>query len=174
MLRTLHTLAMFKPKPIPPKPGQESVWDYPRPPRLEPVSKHIVIELGGIKIAETRRAYRVLETSHAPVYYIPLEDVKQDVLGHSSNTSACEWKGSARYFSLHVGGKIVKDAAWFYPDPTPAFAPIKDYLAFYAHHMDACYVDGELVKPQPGNFYGGWITADVVGPFKGEPGSWGW
>lgn len=165
---------MFKPKPIKPLEGQESVWDYPRPPRLEPVAKHITIELGGVTIADTTRAYRVLETSHAPVYYIPLEDVKKEILGHSSHTSACEWKGNAHYFSLINGSKLIKDAVWYYPNPVPAFAPIQNHLAFYPHLVDACFVDGERVKPQPGNFYGGWITSDIVGPFKGEPGSWTW
>jgi uncharacterized protein (DUF427 family) len=163
-----------KPIPIPPKPGQESVWDYPRPPRLEPTSKRIRVVLNGETIVDSRRAYRVLETSHPPVYYVPLEDVKPGVLEPSSNSSICEWKGGARYHSLRVGDRVAPDAAWYYPNPTPGFVPIKHFVAFYAGPMDACFVDDERVTPQPGGFYGGWITSDVVGPFKGEAGSWGW
>ncbi len=164
----------MKPIPIPPKPGQESVWDYPRPPRLEPTSKRIRVVLNGETIVDSRRAYRVLETSHPPVYYVPLEDVKPGVLEHSGNSSICEWKGGARYHSLRVGNRVAPDAAWYYPNPTPGFVPIKHFVAFYAGPMDACFVDDERVTPQPGGFYGGWITSDVVGPFKGEAGSWGW
>lgn len=164
----------MKPTPIPPKPGQESVWDYPRPPRLEPTSKRIRAVLNSETIVDSTRAYRVLETSHPPVYYVPLEDVKKGVLESSSNSSFCEWKGGARYYTLRVGDRVVRDAAWYYPNPTPGFMPIKHFVAFYAGRMDACFVDDERVTPQPGEFYGGWITADVVGPFKGEIGSWGW
>jgi uncharacterized protein (DUF427 family) len=163
-----------KPQPIPPGPGQESVWDYPRPPRLEETHKHIRILFNGVTIAETRRAKRVLETSHPPVYYLPPEDIKMEYLTRSEGGSWCEWKGQARYYTVTVGGKEARQAAWSYPQPTPGFEPIKDYLAFYARPMDACYVDEELVRPQPGDFYGGWITGDIVGPFKGEPGSGGW
>ncbi len=159
---------------IPPQPGQESVWDYPRPPRLEDTSKHIQIIFNGVTIADTHRAKRVLETSHPPVYYIPLEDIQREYLVPSPRSTYCEWKGQGAYYSLVVGNKRADDVAWFYPNPTPAFASMKDYVAFYAAPMDACYVDGEKVQPQPGNFYGGWITQDIVGPFKGGPGSWGW
>lgn len=164
----------MRPKPIPPQPGQESVWDYPRPPRLEDTSKHIQIIFNGVTIADTHRAKRVLETSHPPVYYIPLEDIKQECLVQSPRTTFCEWKGQGAYYHVVVGDRRLDDVAWYYPQPTPAFASIKDYVAFYAAPMDACYVDGEKAEPQPGNFYGGWVTSDVVGPFKGVPGSWGW
>jgi uncharacterized protein (DUF427 family) len=159
---------------IQPDPGQESVWDYPRPPRLEDTSKHIQIIFNGVEIANTRNAKRVLETSHPPVYYIPPSDIKMEYLVRSPGSSFCEWKGRAGYYTLVVGDKQAENVAWFYPDPTPSFATIKDCVAFYAHVMDACYVDGEKVQPQPGNFYGGWITSDIVGPFKGSPGTWGW
>lgn len=159
---------------IEPQPGQESVWDYPRPPRLEETSKHIQIILNGVTIADTHRAKRVLETSHPPVYYIPLEDIKQEYLLKSARSTFCEWKGHGAYYSLAVGDKRVEDVAWYYPEPTPAFATIANHVAFYPAPMDACYVDGEKVTPQPGNFYGGWITSDIVGPFKGALGTWGW
>ena len=165
---------MAHPQRIQPAPGQESVWDYPRPPRLEDVNKQIQIIFNGVEIANTRSAKRVLETSHPPVYYIPPSDIKMEYLVRTPNSSFCEWKGRAGYYTIVVGDKQAENVAWFYPDPTPSFATIKDYVAFYAHVMDACYVDGEKVQPQPGNFYGGWITSDIVGPFKGSPGSWGW
>ncbi len=167
-------IQMVKPQRIQPGLGQESVWDYPRPPRLEETSKHIQIIFNGVAIADTHHAKRVLETSHPPVYYIPPEDIKMEYLHAMAQSSFCEWKGSAGYYTIRVGDKEAHNAAWFYPNPTPAFATIKDYVAFYPHLMDACYVDGEKVQPQPGNFYGGWITSDIVGPFKGSPGSWGW
>lgn len=165
---------MFKPKPIKPGPGQESVWEYPRPPRLEATEKRIKIVFNDVVIADTRRAYRVLETSHPPVYYIPPDDIVAGVLVAVNGRSFCEWKGQASYYSVRVGDREAHKVAWTYPNPTSAFAPIKHYVAFYAGPMDACTVDGERVVPQPGDFYGGWITSDVVGPFKGEPGSWGW
>jgi len=157
-----------------PGPGQESVWDYPRPPRVEATDKQIQVVFAGEVIADTRRAKRVLETSHPPVYYIPPEDIRMEYLARSVRTSYCEWKGKARYYTVAVGQKRAEDAAWFYPDPSPAFASIRNHVAFYASKMDACWVDGERIQPQPGGFYGGWITADVVGPFKGGPGTRGW
>ncbi|MBW4649416.1 MAG: DUF427 domain-containing protein [Kastovskya adunca ATA6-11-RM4] len=159
---------------IEPQPGQESVWDYPRPPALEDSTKHIEIFFNGVKIADTHRAKRVLETSHPPVYYIPLEDIQQDYLKPTSQSSFCEWKGNAGYYTVVVGDKQAGNAAWYYPDPTPTFAAIKDYVSFYPSRMEACYVDGEKVQAQPGDFYGGWITSDIVGPFKGSVGTWGW
>jgi uncharacterized protein (DUF427 family) len=162
------------PKPIPPQPGQESVWDYPRPPRLERTAKRLRVVFAGTTIAETTQGWRVLETSHPPVYYFPPADILPDVLVATPRTSYCEWKGMAQYHSVRVGQQIAPDAAWSYPRPTPSFMPIAGYVAFYAAAMDACYVDDELVVPQPGGFYGGWITKDIVGPFKGVPGSWGW
>lgn len=162
------------PVPDPVGPGQESVWDYPRPPRLEPSGRRIQLEFGGVRIADTRAAQRVLETSHPPVYYVPPEDVRMDLLEASPRTSYCEWKGVARYWTIRVGSARSEDAAWSYPSPTPGFEAIRDHLAFYPSRVDACFVDGERVAAQPGDFYGGWITADVVGPFKGDPGSGGW
>ena len=165
---------MLKPQPIKPGPGQESVWDYPRPPRLEDSSKHIQVTFNGVVIADTRRAKRVLETSHPPVYYIPPEDIRLEFLKETGRSSFCEWKGRAGYYSVTVGDRTASEAAWFYPEPTPPFRAIKDHVAFYPQYMESCKVDGELVQPQPGGFYGGWITRNIVGPFKGEPGTWGW
>jgi uncharacterized protein (DUF427 family) len=160
--------------PQKPGPGQESVWDYPRPPRLEATNKHIQIVFNGVVVADSRAAYRALETSHPPVYYLPPQDVQMAYLRPSPGSSWCEWKGQAAYYTLQVGDKEAIKVAWSYPQPTPAFAPIKDYIAFYAAPMDYCAVDGERVTPQPGHFYGGWITSDIVGPFKGGPGTMGW
>jgi uncharacterized protein (DUF427 family) len=162
------------PRRIPPGPGQESVWDYPRPPRLEPTAKRIQIVFGAVTIADTVRAMRVLETSHPPVYYLPREDILAGTLLATKQGSFCEWKGAAQYFTVIASGVRAEDAAWSYATPTPAFASIRDHVAFYAGRMDACTVDGELVVPQPGGFYGGWITRDIVGPYKGGAGSMGW
>ena len=165
---------MFKPARIAPLPGQESVWDYPRPPRLEPVTKRLRIIFGGETIADTTSAYRVLETSHPPVYYIPPADIAQQYLQKVAGSSWCEFKGHASYWSLDVNGRRAKEAAWSYPRPAPAFAAIADHLAFYASRVDDCFVGDERVQAQSGDFYGGWITTDIVGPFKGEPGTRGW
>ncbi|MFB2968392.1 DUF427 domain-containing protein [Aerosakkonema sp. BLCC-F183] len=159
---------------IEPGPGKESVWDYPRPPRLEDTPKHILVVFNGIVIADTYRAKRVLETSHPPNYYIPTDDIKMEYLVRENRVTFCEWKGQAHFYSVIVGNKQARNAAWFYTAPTPAFVSIKDYVAFYANLMEGCYVNGERVQPQPGDFYGGWITSDIVGPFKGGPGTWGW
>ncbi|HEY9660297.1 MAG TPA: DUF427 domain-containing protein, partial [Allocoleopsis sp.] len=150
------------------------VWDYPRPPRLEDSAKHVQVVFNGVVIADTHRAKRVLETSHPPVYYIPLEDIQQQYLTPTPRSSFCEWKGQAGYYTITVGDRTAENAAWFYPTPTPAFAGIQNYVAFYPSRMEACYIDSEKVTPQPGDFYGGWITQDIVGPFKGEAGTWGW
>src|SRR5689334_6676234 len=147
---------------IEPGPGQESVWDYPRPPRVEDATKRVLVVFNGETIVDTARAKRVLETSHPPVYYVPLEDVRAECLASSPRTSFCEWKGRAGYYTVRVGDREAPDAAWFYPDPTPAFASIRDYVAFYPSRMDACYVGDERVLSQEGDFYGGWITSDVV------------
>lgn len=162
------------PQRIPPGPGQESVWDYPRPPRLEESSRHIQILFNGVMIADTRHAKRVLETSHPPVYYIPPDDIQMQYLTRTNRATYCEWKGQAAYYTLVVGDRQEDNVAWFYPTPTAAFLGIQDYVAFYPSRMEACYVDGELVQSQPGDFYGGWITQEIVGPFKGGAGSWGW
>ena len=161
-------------RPDPVRPGQESVWRYPRPAIAEPTAAHIRIELSGVVIAETRRAARTLETSHPPSYYIPPDDIAPGVLVPAEGTSFCEWKGHARYFDVVAGGERRPRAAWSYPAPTPPFAMLRDHVAFYAAAMEACFVDGERVEPQPGGFYGGWITSKVAGPFKGVPGSRFW
>jgi uncharacterized protein (DUF427 family) len=163
-----------RPQRIVPGPGQESVWEYPRPPRVEPSDKHIQIIFNGEIIAETRRAKRVLETSHPPVYYIPPEDVKLQYLERTRQRTFCEYKGVAGYYTLRVGDQRVSDAAWFYEAPSPGYEALTDHVAFYPSKMDACFVDGEQVQAQPGDFYGGWITRDIVGPFKGDKGTWGW
>jgi uncharacterized protein (DUF427 family) len=154
--------------------GQESVWDYPRPPRLEPTARHIEVVFNGVTIADTRRAMRVLETSHPPVYYIPPEDIRMEHLTPTRRSSFCEWKGAAAYYTLRVGDVSAENAAWFYASPSEGFEPIAGYVAFYPGRMEACYVDGERARAQPGDFYGGWITRDIVGPFKGKPGTMGW
>lgn len=155
-------------------PGQESVWDYPRPPRVEEATQQVKVVFNGEVIADTRRAQRILETSHPPVYYIPPEDVRMEYLTEAERRTQCEWKGQARYYNLSVGGRRVENAAWFYAQPTAGYEAIQDHVAFYPAKMDACYVDGELVQAQPGDFYGGWVTSSVVGPFKGGPGTAGW
>ncbi|CAN5796540.1 DUF427 domain-containing protein [soil metagenome] len=157
-----------------PAEGQESVWDYPRPPRLENVDKRIKVVFGGVTIAYTTRAIRVLETSHPPVYYFPPEDVRTEHLAPVEGTTFCEWKGRAQYWDLETDERTENRAAWSYPDPTPSFESLKNYLTFYPSKMDTCWVDGEKVQAQEGGFYGGWITADIVGPFKGASGTGGW
>ena len=157
-----------------PGPGQESVWDYPRPPRIEKSAKSIRVVFNNVVIAESGRTKRVLETSHPPVYYIPPEDVKLEHLHPTDGASSCEWKGLASYFAVKVGEREADRAAWTYRDPTPEFEAIKDHIAFYPSKMDACFVGDEIVEAQPGDFYGGWITKDIVGPVKGATGTQGW
>lgn len=157
-----------------PDPAHESVWDYPRPPRLEPSSKRLKVVFNGITIADSSKSYRVLETSHPPTYYIPPEDVDMRCLLPAEGRSLCEWKGQAAYFDVIAGGKRAGRAAWHYPSPTAQFEEIAGYLCFYASRMDACYVDGEKVQAQEGDYYGGWITGDIVGPFKGAAGTGFW
>ena len=161
-------------KRIEPGPGQESVWDYPRPPRLEAVEQQIRVVCGGQVIADSVHAMRVLETSHPPVYYIPPTDVELSRLLPAEGTSFCEWKGLARYFDVLVQDSRIKNAAWAYLTPSKTFATIRGYLAFYPQLMDACFVGDEQVQAQEGGFYGGWITSNIVGPFKGAPGTLGW
>ena len=152
---------------------RENVWDYPRPPRLEPVPQELRIVLAGRTIARTHDAMRVLETTHPPVYYLPRQCFTC-VLEPSRKRSFCEFKGVADYWSLREGTTFAQDCAWSYPDPTPAFAALRDHLAVYPQAMEACFVGDEQVTPQPGGFYGGWITQNLVGPFKGAPGTLGW
>lgn len=160
--------------PIEPGPGQESVWDYPRPPRVEPTSAHVQVVLGGEVVCDTRRALRVLETSHPPTYYLPRADFAADSLEPAPGSSYCEYKGVAAYLTVVGGGERREAAAWTYPDPSPGFSALRDHVAVYPGRMDRCTVDGEVVRPQEGGFYGGWITDAVVGPFKGGPGTRGW
>jgi uncharacterized protein (DUF427 family) len=160
--------------PDPAGPGQESVWSFPRPAVAEPCARHILIRHGGATIADSRRSVRTLETSHPPSYYLPPEDVAMALLRPSARRSLCEWKGQAVYFDLVLGDAVLPDVAWSYPRPTPAFAALRGFLAFYAAPLDLCQVDGEAARPQPGRFYGGWVTSHVAGPFKGAPGSMGW
>lgn len=153
----------------------ESVWDYPRPPRVEATARRIRVELGGETIVDTMQAHRVLETSHPPTYYVPLEDVAAGALVPSRGGSTfCEWKGIASYYDVVAGGRTIERGAWTYRDPSPGFEPIRDAVAFYPGRLDACFVDDERVVAQPGDFYGGWVTSDVVGPFKGASGTSGW
>lgn len=161
-------------KRIQPGAGQESVWDYPRPPRVEPTARRIRVIFNGQMLADTTRAFRVLETSHPPVYYIPPQDVTMAFLSPTSRRTFCEFKGAAVYWTITVGERRAENAAWSYPNPSPGYEAIKDYLAVYPGKMDACYVDDERVTAQEGDFYGGWITSDIVGPFKGGPGTLGW
>jgi len=166
---------------VEPQAGQESVWDYPRPPRLEESRERVRVLFNGVVLAESVRTWRVLETSHPPVYYIPPDDVRMEFLQLVPRSTVCEWKGRAIYYTVAVAGddagrsaRRSELAAWAYPQPTPAFAPIAGAIAFYPGRVDGCFVDDERVTPQPGDFYGGWITSRIVGPFKGEPGTWGW
>ena len=157
-------------KPVKPKPGQESVWDYPRPPRVEAVAARVTVELDGRVIAETSDAVRVLETSHPPVYYLPRTAFADGVLQPADGSSFCEFKGRAGYLSVGRADR----AAWFYPEPARGFEQLVDRVAVYPGRMDRCTVGGELVQAQEGDFYGGWITSSIVGPFKGAEGTWGW
>lgn len=161
-------------KRIEPGQGQESVWDYPRPPRVEPTPKHIRVIFNGQTIAETRRALRVLETSHPPTYYIPKEDIRTEFLTSSARRTFCEFKGTATYWTLRVGEQTSQDAAWSYPKPTPGYEALRDHITFYASRVESCFVEDERVQAQEGDFYGGWITSDIVGPFKGAPETLGW
>jgi len=164
----------MSPRPDPTGPGQESVWRFPRPAVAEPSDRQIRIEHRGVLVADTVSAVRTLETSHPPSWYVPPADLTPGVLRRSERRSFCEWKGHAVYWHLAVGDVLLHDVAWSYPDPSRSFAILRDHLAFYAGPIDRCTVDGEQVQAQPGGFYGGWITSDLAGPFKGVPGSMGW
>ena len=154
---------------------RESVWDYPRPPVVDPSSEHVVIELDGEVVVDTRHSFRVLETSHPPVYYVPVAAIRPGLLTPAPGTTWCEFKGSASYFDVACpSGRVIPRAAWHYPDPTGPYDALVGHVAFYPGRMDRCTVDGETVVAQPGDFYGGWITSKVTGPFKGPPGTAGW
>lgn len=150
------------------------MWNYPRPPRVEPVTKHIQVLFNGMVIADTHQARRVIETSGAPVYYVPSEDVARQFLHPSAHNTVCEWKGRAEHFAIQVGDRNATDVAWSYPEPAPGYEDIAGHFGFYPQMMDACLVDGETARPQPGDYYGGWITSGIVGPFKGAPGTEHW
>ena len=156
-----------------PGPGQVSVWDFPRPPRLVPDTREVVVHWGDVEVARTRRAMLVLETSHPPSVYILWDDVVRHLLHPAGGGSFCEWKGPAQYWDLANGDKNLLGVAWSYPLPLPGAEAMADYIAFYPASLN-CSVDGAKVRPQPGGFYGGWITPELVGPFKGEPGSERW
>jgi uncharacterized protein (DUF427 family) len=153
----------------------ENVWDYPRPPRLEPCARRVRVELGGTLVADSTRALRVLETSHPPAIYVAPGDVAAGVLTPSAQRPTfCEWKGVARYFDVVAGGRTALAAAWAYADPVAEYAALRDHVSFYPGRVDACFLDDERVVAQAGDFYGGWITSDITGPFKGAPGTSGW
>ena len=160
--------------PLPAGQGQESVWDYPRPPLVDPSDELVEVHLGGEVVARTRSALRVLETSHPPTYYLPRDAFVEGALVPVEGSTVCEWKGRAAYLDVVGGGKHAARAAWTYPEPVPTYAVLAGHVAVMPGLVDACFVDGEQVRPQEGGFYGGWITDRVIGPFKGGPGSWGW
>ncbi len=162
------------PARVVPGPGQESVWDYPRPPRVEPCPHRLTVVFAGVTVADTTRGLRLLETSHPPTYYFPPADVRLDLLTPAGGGSVCEYKGRARYFTLAVDGRTAERCAWSYPTPAGDYAALAEHLAFYAALVDTCTVGDDVATPQPGGFYGGWVTPAVVGPFKGGPGSMGW
>jgi uncharacterized protein (DUF427 family) len=166
-----------RPVEIPrPRSGQESVWDFPRPPRVEACAARIRVFFAGITIADTRAALRVLETAGAPTYYIPHSDLKTNFLRPPRNetTSLCEWKGVAQYRDLQVGPRRCARVAWYYPEPDEVYRALTDHSAFFAGRGARCWVGGELARPQPGGFYGGWVSDAILGPFKGEPGTESW
>ena len=158
---------------VTPGPGQESVWDYPRPPRIEIDPREVVVVLGGIEIARTRRALRVLETASPPTFYLPWADVHHAHFEPAPGASLCEWKGQARYWTITAGDQRREAAAWSYAEPRPGAEPLRDHVSLYPGRL-SCFVAGVPVQAQPGRFYGGWITPELVGPFKGEPGSEAW
>ena len=164
----------MRPQPDPVARGQESVWSFPRPAIAEPTSAHVLIFHGGTIVADTRAAVRTLETSHPPSYYIPRDDIAPGLLRRAGGGSFCEWKGEAIYWDVVIDDRVLPRVGWSYPHPTPAFAALRDHVAFYAGPFDRCSVDGEPVVPQAGAFYGGWVTSRLAGPFKGGPETLGW
>lgn len=154
--------------------GQEWVWDYPRPPRLERANRRIRVEVDGELIVDSSYCFRILETSHPPTYYVPLESVQAGVLLPLPDRSWCEFKGAAHYFDLRVGARTIHKAGWGYESPVKGYEELAGTVAFYPSKASGCYVDDERVRAQEGDFYGGWVTSQVVGPFKGGPATWGW
>ena len=165
---------MNRPHPEPAGPGQESVWDYPRPPRVEPSTEHVEVWLAGVRVADTATSWRVLETSHPPTYYLPRDAFAPGALRPAAGMTWCEWKGQASYLDVVAADAVAPRAAWFYPQPTAGFELLADAVAVMPGLVERCTVDGEAVRPQEGGFYGGWVTDRVVGPFKGAPGTLGW
>jgi uncharacterized protein (DUF427 family) len=163
-----------RPEADPTGPGDESVWDYPRPPRLEAEARPIVVVFNGVTVVETHRALRVLETSHPPTYYLPPDDFAPGTLVAAPGASYCEWKGVARYWSLRANGRLGERVGWSYDAPAPPYADLAGHVALYAAAMDSCLVGGQPATPQPGSFYGGWVTSWIKGPFKGDPQTLGW
>jgi uncharacterized protein (DUF427 family) len=163
-----------RPTPDVPGPGQESVWDYPRPPAIDAGDELVIVEFADTVIAESRRALRVLETSHPPVYYLPRDDVRTDVLRPTARRTHCEYKGVASYADLVVGDLRVPEACWWYDEPVRGYEALTGAIAFYPQSVDRCLVDGEVVTMVEGDFYGSWVTSRVVGPFKGGPTTLGW
>jgi len=163
-----------RPTRVAPGPGQESVWDYPRPPRVEAVPERLRVVVDGELLADTTGGFRVLETAGPPVYYFPAVDVRLDRLVPSPHHSVCEWKGVADYLTYAVGDRRIENVAWRYGDPLPGYEAIAGAIAFYGGRVDEAWVGDERAMPQPGRFFGGWITSRVVGPFKGAPGSGDW
>ena len=156
-----------------PRDGEESVWDYPRPPRIALDARPVVVRAGDVELARSERALRVLETASPPTFYLPPDDVRHDLLVHASGVSFCEWKGAATYWDVVLAEHRLERVAWSYEDPSAAFASLRGHLSFYPAHV-ACFVGGVRVRPQPGGFYGGWVTPEIVGPYKGEPGTAAW
>jgi uncharacterized protein (DUF427 family) len=152
----------------------ERVWDYPRPPAVVSCERRVRVELGGVVVADSRDALRVLETSHPPAIYVPPRDVRMDLLRPIRRSTVCEYKGRAAYFDVAAGDRVARAAAWAYPDPAAGYEALRDHVSFYPGRMDACLLDDERVQAQAGDFYGGWVTADLVGPFKGGRGTAGW
>ncbi|ROR46954.1 DUF427 domain-containing protein [Kitasatospora cineracea] len=152
----------------------ESVWDYPRPPVVVPDDRLVEVFFAGRQLASSRRALRVLETSHPLVFYLPRADVAADLLRPADGSTLCEWKGRAQYWDVEADGRFSVRAAWSYPEPLPAYRELRDHLAFYSGRVERCTVAGEVVRPQEGGFYGGWVTEEITGPFKGPAGTAGW
>jgi uncharacterized protein (DUF427 family) len=172
--RPLRRSRAGRPEPEVPGPGQESVWDYPRPPAVERSAAEVVVEFAGEVVARSTRSLRVLETSHAPVHYLPREDVRADLIEAVAGKSWCEFKGAASYADVVVGDRRSSRACWWYSSPTSGYELLADAMAFYPSRVDRITVDGEVVRSVEGDFYGGWITSRVAGPFKGGPGTEWW
>lgn len=159
---------------IEPGPGQESVWDYPVLPRIEPCLRHVIVRFGGVTIAESKATLRLLERAHPPVYFVPAHHVRLELLTLGGQRAECDHLGLASYYDLSLDGRMARSVARVFPDPLEGYEALRGHLAFYPGRVDEVFVDGERVVPQEGGFYGGWITAEVTGPFKGVPGSWTW